>query len=361
MDMGIIDSEVNGMWQVCHDSGELSSAVSSYSITGLEGDTDIEYQLIIRHISGSATGTGISVTFNSDTSANYGIQRLRGRGTTASANRNTAESNIGLTYVNGLGHVSFANCHIFAKSGKERTCITTLAMEITGTTVNFIDKSAWVWSNTADELTSMTFSTGVASGFGIGTRIILLKKVHNDGMKTGEITPNKIEGAWERIYSNTLTSAATTVDITGLTGDKDVVYRLIVKQIGIAGTYSTRFRINSDAGSNYGYQILQGASSTAVAARGADTRLEVLNTAGANRVSFFDMLLYVKSGYERTMLIERIRDINGTTIDRLQVNGHSWSNTADEVTALNILCDTANGLGIGTSIELYKLNLSEGA
>jgi hypothetical protein len=91
---GNISGEINGTWTVVHDSGEFSSAVTSYDITGLQGDTDIEYQLITRVVNGYAGANTIRFRLNSDSGSNYGIQNMLGESATASAARYTGRNNI---------------------------------------------------------------------------------------------------------------------------------------------------------------------------------------------------------------------------------------------------------------------------
>ena len=84
MRAGLIEGNLDGFWALAHDSGELTSGVSSYTIPDLHGDTDEEYQLIARVIDSGGIGhTG--VRFNSDTGSNYGYQYMQGNNTTPQA------------------------------------------------------------------------------------------------------------------------------------------------------------------------------------------------------------------------------------------------------------------------------------
>ncbi|KKM18202.1 hypothetical protein LCGC14_1668080, partial [marine sediment metagenome] len=95
------------------------------------------------------------------------------------------------------------------------------------TTIDKIASYAESWTNTADEITSLVVFADNTDGIGIGSRIILLKKVDvSSDMKTGAIeVQGEIENAWQKIYTNDLTSAAASVTISGLTGNTDVVYK----------------------------------------------------------------------------------------------------------------------------------------
>jgi len=359
MKLGNVEGDINGLWQVAHDSGELTSAVTSYDITGLEGDTDIEYQIISRIIGVDTGGCTTYANFNNDvTTSNYGDQAIRGVNAAASASRSTTYGGIRVGYNTDTSRLSFSKVHIFAKSGKERTAILDLMDNTLGTTVIEVQKSGNSWDNTVDELTSIKLTASVAGNIGIGSRIILLKKVHNDGMKTGTLTPNKIKGAWERIYDSTLSSAATSVTISGLEGNTDVLYRLIVRSVKGTNSGNNAIRPNSDSGNNYGSQYLKGQNTTASSLRGtADNYIYLGTTTNADDMAMSDTLIYAKSGYERTILALIVSAVNGTTVDTTQIQGNSWNNTADEITSLLVYSTGVDGLGIGTHIELYRLNL----
>jgi hypothetical protein len=68
-------------------------------------------------------------------------------------------------------------------------------------------------------------------------------------------------------------------------------------------------------------------------------------------------LLYAKTGYVRTALSEIIRDITGTTVSFIILQGDSYNETSTEMTSLVISSDQTNGLGVGTSIIVERLNL----
>jgi len=355
MRAGIIDSEVNDIWQVAHDSGTDIDGDSSYTITGLDGNADIEYRLITYYV--QSIDSLLTLTFNSDTGANYGTQYIFGTNTTPSSLRYTGHPNLRVNQsVSGSsGTICFGDTHIFAKSGEIRTALNINAGSISGTTVPRITKNGFVWNNSADNITQMVLAASSGTMLS-GTRLILLKKVHNDGMKTGTLTPNKIKGAWERIYDSTLSSAATSVTISDLEGDTDCVYRLVFRGIGGVAGVNYYIRYNNDSDSNYGNQLLGGVDSTVSASRSAGAGVYIGAT-GLNLLTFSDNLVYIKSGYERTTLSNIVAVIDGTTVSYLYLIGYSWNNTADEVTSIVLYGDQASGLGIGTHIELYRLNL----
>ena len=257
MRVGNINGEINDLYQTIYDSGELGAAVTSISITGLEGDIDKEYKLIIRGIDKDTTGYWI-LRFNSDSDSNYGYQRIKAQDSSASASRGTSSTlmYVGLTETDG--NITFSETDIYAVSGNERTVISCTIESITGTTVASLNLWGQVWNNIADEITSMTIAVS-ADEMAIGSRIILLKKVDaTSGMKTGALdVQGSVTGAWEKIYENDIASAVQTVTVSNLTGDTDVLYRMItyaVNDNATASSYAITF--NNDTATNYGRQYL---------------------------------------------------------------------------------------------------------
>ena len=168
-------------------------------------------------------------------------------------------------------------------------------------------------------------------------------------------------GVFQRIYSNTLTSAATSITISGLNGDVDKVYRIkcrFVNGYNVAANFMAR--LNNDSGaSNYGYQSLDGTNATATALRDtAEAQLALGYCSTLNYISMGEGLLYAKSGYVRTFLNEYSNSITGTTVTAIFIKGQSWNNIVDNISSIVVLADQTNGLGAGTVIELYALRES---
>lgn len=352
--------EIDNLWEVVEDSGELSSAVTTYTFSNLTGDTDVEYKLICRFV-GIGTSTTYYLQPNADTTtSNYGYQRIRGTSTTADASRATTTT--GMILGNApANYVGFSETTLYAKSGQERTGIT-LTTDMNGTTVTDITQYDTVWSNTANEITSLVVRSTTASAIGIGSRLILLKRTNiTSGVKTGTIDPQgTIYGVWEKIDEHEVTgSAETSHTFSSLTGNTDVLYKIIFRGVqGHSGSSTYAIRPNNDSGTNYGDQYLYGSNATVSAARNtARNRIAMGSISTLNYLMQSEVLIYAKSGYERTVLVKSSYDITGTTVNNAILYGTSWNNTADEITSLVVYGDDTSALGVGTHIELWRLNL----
>lgn len=180
-------------------------------------------------------------------------------------------------------------------------------------------------------------------------------RLHSIKMRIGQkyIKGNFLADQWVKIYENILSSAATSITISNLDGDSDEEYRLIIRVIGGTNAASTELRPNNDSGSNYGYQYLLGQDTAISAVRGTLSYF-FLSYTSPSELALIDIILHAKRDYVRTLLQTVPYTISGTTISNLMEIGQSWNNTSDNITSLVILASASNGLGIGTSIELYK-------
>jgi len=163
------------------------------------------------------------------------------------------------------------------------------------------------------------------------------------------------DDCWQRIYSTTLTEATNSITISGLDGNTDEEYKLIVR-----GRYNTDavifiLNLNNDTGENYGQQNIQAINTALTAKRSSSETYIVLGVGEAlNDISFSDTLIYAKSGKIRTSISTWACNVAGTTIGRLRIQAQSWNNTADNITSMVISTIGTNGMIAGTVIELYK-------
>jgi len=164
-----------------------------------------------------------------------------------------------------------------------------------------------------------------------------------------------------KIYENILSSAATSITISGLDGDTDEEYRLILRYVnGCSGGTNICAYYNNDTNlTNYGGIFLQGVgpgTSSFGFSPTTDVTLYIGRADSSGNLSFSDTIIYAKSGYIRTSITTWSRNISGTTVSHIQLFSAVWNNTSTNITSLVIkdISDYSNALGIGTSIELWK-------
>jgi len=350
-----------GGWQLIYEN-LLTSAATSVTISGLDGNTDKEYKLIYRPV-GNSANTSHMLNFNNDTGANYNYQTLSAANDTAHAYQGAGLTGMYFDIETGVetGAVAFSEALIYAKSGCLRTALIKTAGKTLTTTVTSIYLGGWSWTNTADNITSLTISSQAANGMGIGTHILLFaRRIKQTTQLEGslELYKGKLQaGVMQTIYETTLTEAATSITISGLDGNTDILYELEMRVVnGYNGGANCLLRCNNDTGANYGRQEVNGNNATAGATRSTNhTGIYFANCDALGNVSQGEIKLYAKSGYIRTAILNRSCAIATTTVSIIQLAGYSWNNTADNITSLVILADQTNGLGIGTYIRLKAL------
>jgi hypothetical protein len=160
----------------------LATTASSISITGLNGNVDVEYILDFRTIGGIGNpGNQPSVYPNNDTTAgNYGEQGIYGLNTTIGAQRETSHTGwYGCQYAGGVTtqNPAFATHRIYAKTGYVRTCLSSIMDRVdAGTTVYAMNLVGQSWADTTNNITSIVLANLSTSGYGVSTAVFLYAK-----------------------------------------------------------------------------------------------------------------------------------------------------------------------------------------
>jgi hypothetical protein len=155
---------------------------------------------------------------------------------------------------------------------------------------------------------------------------------------------------------------APTAGYNYLNGNTDVLYELRTRVVsGTASNSNASAWLNSDTttSSITGYQYVSGTNTNVAAGRSTTTDgawIQMGYHTGLGEMSMGKALIYAKSGYPRVSLTERTDEMSTTTVTGVFLQAHSWNNTTDNITSI-LLQTAASGLGIGTHIELWRLNL----
>ncbi len=362
MRAGLIDGYINDLYEVIYDSGELAAAVSSLDITNINGDNDEEYILISRFKNDYNGSTYYRLRINNDDGTNYGYQQLDASDTTVSATRDVTDCVL-IGGANSLSQLSFGKINLSVKSGNVRILMSQSAWRIALTTVNKIFIIGNSWNNTVNNVTSLKIYSDETNAIGVGSRIILLKKIKTTKMDTGSLIINgNIKNTWQKIYENDIESATQEVTIPSLNGNLDVLYNLVCRFKNGNPDYTTWWglRLNSDSGSNYGIQSIKGNNTDPSAQRyiDQDTLYLTYTATALGSLSMINALLYAKSGFVRTMINSATSGILGTTIAEIRLHGQVWNNTVDNITSMIIRSSQPEGIGVGSHIELWALKLN---
>lgn len=167
---------------------------------------------------------------------------------------------------------------------------------------------------------------------------------------------------WQRIYSTTIATHVTTHSITGLSGDVDLQYLILIRGVqDVTGSPVLYVRPNGDTtASAYGSQFASatGVSLAAANAGTTDPGLLLLHIGTAiGRQGHAQAILFAKSGFMRSMTSVYVSNMQATTFAAasLVTAGSGWFNTGTNITSLDIFSTVTNGIGVGTDIEVWAL------
>lgn len=180
-------------------------------------------------------------------------------------------------------------------------------------------------------------------------------------LSVGTITTGiTLDASWRKVYDNTLTSNATSVTLSGLSGNTDLHYYISAKWVKNGGTTSNfGIQCNGDTGvSNYGWFTFYGPGGGLNTESYNDNDWFMLWAGRADTdgyVSHGHGYLQAESGYTRTFIGQFMREINPAgSMHSLYSMGDCWWNTAAEITSLKFLSEAATALKIGTRIEVWR-------
>lgn len=162
-------------WEKIYDYTVAGSAVTSLTISGLNGDVDEEYILESKVVNAYNGECGTYFRPNNDVAANYAVQELYGASTTAGASSSNY-TGFRVGYGNGLNELSMSVVRVFAKSGYLRTGLINKVLAVSGTTVGYIQLHGVSWSNIVDNIVSATIAGDQAGCIGVGSQFVLYRK-----------------------------------------------------------------------------------------------------------------------------------------------------------------------------------------
>ncbi len=153
---------------------EVPSTTSSYTFSGLNGNVDGQYRVMIRAINQSASGLNYVVRPNNDAATNYGMTYGGGAdGVGATGGYQSAWTGFYAGYAIGAGKLNHSEVLIYAKSGVNRTSLASVLGSGSGTNIQYGIVAQGIWNNSASNITSLTVASTLANGFGAGSQIEL--------------------------------------------------------------------------------------------------------------------------------------------------------------------------------------------
>lgn len=328
-------SSIGGEWELV-ERWIPTTASTSYTFSGLNGDRDRRYKIKAK-LYGAGTSY-IFVKINNDSGTNQYVQRYIYGGPTDAV----------ITSVQGNDGDSF----IYA-SETENTKVSKMEMEIdcgSGMVRPFFIKSMCqkttsnlttfnmdgFWKNDVDNLTTIGLSTSTGTALiGVGSYVELWRLKQNNQISSGE---------WSLVERWEPTVASTSYTFSGLNGNRDRRYKVNVQYVPANGKTGIYMKINNDSTTNIYHTVFSQSGGS------GDILQNVIDVANLNTdaIGCQEMQIWAKSGTYRKILAVKAAEPCG-------ISSSAWKNTTDNITSLVFEGDTL-GIGVGTCIELWKLN-----
>lgn len=173
--VGTITSGValGATWRRLYSTDITGSAVDSVTVSGLDGNSDIEYLIYARFVAAVSTEPSdffVSPNGDEDTS-HYNFQSVWSVNGTAGGSEGVSFAGLwhGLTYV--AGEITQGWSRMYAKTGFDRVLVGQFTSRYTSGDMERIYQVATAWENSADNITSLVFHSSVSTCIGIGSHI----------------------------------------------------------------------------------------------------------------------------------------------------------------------------------------------
>ena len=310
---------------------------SPLTISGLKGDF-YDYDFIF-FTEGSTTFSENRLYFNADTGTQYRRYNIQSRGATASAGTDDADTQINIGETGSTGKLPhLVKGSIRGASGNERHVQLFISEnDNTDSKVNLQDS---FWKNTANELTSMTFSNSVATA--MNYHIIVFRTPKDSG-----------QGDWEIVEDVSFTSqdlsvGMSPIDISNLDGDRDGQYRILWDADNGGGGSIMGMQINADAGTSYSDQELQNNGGT-VSAQARVSATEIILQQGEDQKA--EAVINAETGQKRLI------DVSSSKFTgAFQQLRHYWlySNSGTNITSLRFVARAGSSTVYTGRVKVYR-------
>lgn len=276
----------------------------------------------------SDTGSNYSYRFQNDGSDGTGVNKTNMK---VSNGWNTSE--YGVWYISNLAtkeKLSYYACSTDRGSG---------AGNVPSRSFTFNK-----WANTSNAINSINFTQGSSGDFAAGSECVVLGWDPADTHTTN---------FWEELASVELGSAGDNVGSGTISGKRYLWIQVFLKA---SGTYNTRFRVNSDAGSNYAVRWSD--NGTAESTNTSETAFYPIVDGATTNIttnSFMNMFIVNVASREKFIMWDGIvQNTAGAGNAPARVRGVAkWANTSSQITDIDIDNTSTGDYDTGSIIKVW--------
>lgn len=349
-------------------------------ITELDGDSDELYLIICDFGNPSGIVSPVlGLRFNNDSASNYQRQIGAYNGASETEARNGGTS-INLGFTIGFDGNSLLVGYIAPTTGNLRLTITEAGGKLFAEDINLSFVSAR-WSNTVDNVTSIQILDTTGGDLEAGSRLWLFRPAQepsSPGSPSSSIptlptygapTANVIAAAgaaavaasggngWELIKDITVAADATQVDITGLDGDEDEQYQMVVVIDNPDAVLASdmKLRFNGDSGANYNRQssTWDGGGAPGANRATSQTEIDLAWSISATFRGIMSFMISASKGDGRWRTLQG-HNYSGSAAPIGHTAFGEWENAVDNITELSLFSANADTIGAGSRIWLFR-------
>ena len=335
--LGLPSGSVGGWVEVGRTT--LGSSGDTIDVTSLP---DKRYYMVL-HNSISTGNVTSSVRLNGDSGNNYAWRYNDNGGSDGTITSNNA-MNAGDRNP-PTGGDAWAVSYLANKSGKEKLMYSYgLQRNSAGAgsaPTRGETASKWIGTNAIDQITSVNQESG---DWASGSEMVVLGWDPDDTHTTN---------FWEELASVELSSAGDNLGSGTFTAKKYLWIQVFLKA---SGTYNTRFRVNSDSGSNYAVRWnANGGSDNPDPSQSAFYPIVDGATTNITTNSFMNMFIVNNTSNEKLIMWHgSVQNTAGAGNAPARVEGVAkWANTSAQITDIDIDNTSTGGYDTGSIIKVW--------
>ena len=324
---------------------ELGRTTLSASTSGdivVSGLADKRYYMVLMDQQASGV-VRPNIRLNTDTGSNYSY-RYSGNGAADSTGTSTTLAEISNNESNNLPQFSIA--YLSNLSSKEKLGISHTMYGGSGAgTAPQRTETVFKHAQTSNPISSFSLYNDKAGDWNTDSEVVVLGWDPDDTHTTN---------FWEELASVELSSAGDNLGSGTFTAKKYLWIQVFLKA---SGTYNTRFRVNSDSGSNYAVRWnANGGSDNPDTSQSAFYPIVDGATTNITTNSFMNMFIMNNTSNEKLIMwngtVQNTAGAGNAPSRSEQV--HKWANTSSQITSMQLV--TGSGNFTGGRIKVWGAN-----